>query len=153
MFISYFLIISKEFTQSGSPWICYKNLLKVPETSSSDNNWSTSKRTKRNKLPLFKRCKLFCRYNIHYPSAHWNKNVRKNLYFLNSPFSLVIPVKKNEENDFSMELFASSKSRERDRSEGFYRIMSIFGAAFDATSRPFLSALVLLWSKQCFGFA
>ena len=57
MFISYFLIISKEFIQSGLPWICYKNLLKVPETSSSDNNWSSSKRTKRNKLPLFKRCK------------------------------------------------------------------------------------------------
>ena len=81
MFISYFLIISKEFIQSGSPWICYKKLLKVPKTSSSDNNWSTSKRTKRNKLPLFK----WCKPNIHYPSAHWNENVGKNLHFLNSP--------------------------------------------------------------------
>ena len=67
--------------------------------------------------------------------------------------SHVIPVKKNKENDFSMEFSASSKSREIDRSEGFYRIMSMFGAAFDATSPPFLSALVLLRSKQCFGFA
>ena len=32
MFISYFLIIGKEVLQSGSPWICYKNLLKVHET-------------------------------------------------------------------------------------------------------------------------
>ena len=31
--------------------------------------------------------------------------------------------------------------------------MSIFGAAFDTTSPPFLLALVLLRSKQCFGFA
>ena len=84
IFISYFLIISKEFLQSGSPGICYNNLLKVPETSSSDNNWSTSKRTKRNKLPLFKRCKPVCRHKIHYPSAHWSKNVGKNLHFLNS---------------------------------------------------------------------
>ena len=30
---------------------------------------------------------------------------------------------------------------------------SIFEAAFDAISPPFLSALVLLRSKQCFGFA
>ena len=67
--------------------------------------------------------------------------------------SHVIPVKKNKENDFSMEFSASSKSREIDRSEGFYRIMSIFGAAFGATSPPFLSTLVLLRSKQCFGFA
>ena len=52
-----------------------------------------------------------------------------------------------------MEFPASSKSREIDRSERFYRIMSIFGAAFEATSPPFLSALVLLRSKQCFGFA
>ena len=57
--------------------------------------------------------------------------------------SHVIPVKKNKENDVSMEFSASSKSREIDRSEGLYRIMSIFGAAFDATSPPFLSALVL----------
>ena len=35
---------------------------------------------------------------------------------------------------------------EIDRSKGFYRIRSIFGAAFDATSPPFLSALVLLRS-------
>ena len=62
--------------------------------------------------------------------------------------SHVIPVKKNKENDFSMEFSASSNSREIDRSEGFYLIM-----AFDATSPPFLSALVLLRSKQCFGFA
>ena len=41
---------------------------------------------------------------------------------------------KYKENDFSMEFSASSKSREIDRSEGFYRIMSMFGAAFDATS-------------------
>ena len=27
------------------------------------------------------------------------------------------------------------------------------GTAFDATSPPFLSAIVLLWSEQCFGFA
>ena len=46
MSISYFLIISKEFIQSGSPWICYNNLLKVTETSSSDNNWSTSNKNK-----------------------------------------------------------------------------------------------------------
>ena len=53
-----------------------------------------------------------------------------------------------------MEFSASSKSREIDRPEGFYRIMSIiFGAAFDATSQLFLSVLVLLRSKQCFGFA
>ena len=45
--------------------------------------------------------------------------------------SHVIPVKKNKENDFSMEFSASSKSREIDRSERFYRIMSIFGAAFE----------------------
>ena len=64
--------------------------------------------------------------------------------------SHVIPVKKNKENDFSMEFSASSKSREINRSEGFYRIMTIFEAAFDA---PFLSALVLLRFKQCFGFA
>ena len=98
--------------------------------------------------------------------------------------SHVIPVKKNKENDFSMEFSASSKSREIDRSEGFHRIRSIFGAAFDvashagvfrgacfsslvgrdekrlrgrllstSTSPPFLSTLVLLRSKQCFGFA
>ena len=67
--------------------------------------------------------------------------------------SHVIPVKKNKDNDFSMEFSASSKSREIDRLEGFHRIMSIFGAAFDAISPPFLSALVLLRSKQCFGFA
>ena len=65
----------------------------------------------------------------------------------------VISVKKNKENDFSMEFSASSKNREIDRSEGFCRIMSTFGAAFDATSPPFLSALVLLRSRQCFGFA
>ena len=34
------------FLQSGSPWIRYKNLLKVPETSSSDKNWSTSHKKK-----------------------------------------------------------------------------------------------------------
>ena len=45
--------------------------------------------------------------------------------------SHVIPVKKNKENDFSMEFSASSKSREIDRSERFYRIMSIFAAAFE----------------------
>ena len=67
--------------------------------------------------------------------------------------SHVIPVKKNLKNDVSMEFSASSKSREIDRSEGFYRMMSIFGAAFDATSPPFLSALVLLRYEQCFGFA
>ena len=88
MLISNFLIISKEFIQSGSPRIFYKNLLKVPEASSSDSNWSTSKRTKRKKLPLFKRCKPVCRYNIHCPSAHWNKNVGKNLCFLNSPYEI-----------------------------------------------------------------
>ena len=59
---------------------------------------------------------------------------------------------KYKENDFSKEFSASSKSREIDTSEGFYRIMNIFGAAFDATLPPFLSALVLLRSKQCFGF-
>ena len=61
---------------------------------------------------------------------------------------------KYKENDFSMEFSASSKSREIDTSEGLYRIMNIFGAAFDATLPPFLSnsALVLLRSKQCFGF-
>ena len=48
-----------------------------------------------------------------------------------------------------MEFSVSCKSREIDRSEGFYRIMSIFGAAFNVTSPPFLSALVLLRSKQC----
>ena len=53
--------------------------------------------------------------------------------------SHVIPVKKNKENDFSMEFSTGSKSREIDRSERFYRIMRIFGAAFDATSPPFLS--------------
>ena len=67
--------------------------------------------------------------------------------------SHVIPVKKNKENDFSMEFSASFKSREIDRSEGFYRITSIFETAFDATLPPFISALVLLPSKQCFGFA
>ena len=67
--------------------------------------------------------------------------------------SHVIPVKKNKENDFSMGFSASSKSREIDRSEGFYSIMNIFGAAFDTASPPFLSPLVLLRSKQCFGFA
>ena len=46
MFISYFLIISKKFIQSGSPWLRYKNLSKVPEISSSDNNWSTSHKKK-----------------------------------------------------------------------------------------------------------
>ena len=55
--------------------------------------------------------------------------------------SHVIPVKKNKENDFSMEFSASSKSREIDRSERFYRIMSIFGAAFDAISSPFFLGL------------
>ena len=56
-------------------------MLKVPETSSSDNNWSTSnKKTKRKKLPLFKRCKPVRRYNIHYPSSHRNKNDRKKIY-------------------------------------------------------------------------
>ena len=45
--------------------------------------------------------------------------------------SHVIPVKKNKENDFSMEFSASSKSREIDRLERFYRIMSIFVAAFE----------------------
>ena len=74
-------------------------------------------------------------------------------YSSRASVSHVIPVKKNKENDFSMEFSASSKSREIDRSEGFYRIMSIFGAAFDLTSPPFLSALVLLRSEQCFGFA
>ena len=67
--------------------------------------------------------------------------------------SHVIPVKKNKENDFSMEFSTSYKSREIDRSEGFHRIRSIFGAAFDATSPPFFSTLVLLRYKQCFGFA
>ena len=43
--------------------------------------------------------------------------------------SHVIPVKNKKENEFSMEFSASSKSREIDRSERFYRIMSIFGAA------------------------
>ena len=28
--------------------------------------------------------KPVCRYNIHYPSAHWSKNVGKNSHFLNS---------------------------------------------------------------------
>ena len=65
----------------------------------------------------------------------------------------VIPVKKNKEKNFSMEFSASSKSREIDRLEGFRRIMNIFGAAFDASSPPFLSVLVLLRSKQCFDFA
>ena len=65
----------------------------------------------------------------------------------------VIPVKKTKENDFSMEFSASSKSQEIDRLEGFYRILSIFRAAFDATSPSFLSALVHLPSDQCFGFA
>ena len=45
--------------------------------------------------------------------------------------SHVIPVKKNKENDFSMEFSASSKSQEIDRLERFYRIMSIFVAAFE----------------------
>ena len=45
--------------------------------------------------------------------------------------SHVIPVQKNKENDFSMEFSASSKSREIDRLERFYRIMSIFVAAFE----------------------
>ena len=66
--------------------------------------------------------------------------------------SHVIPVKKNKENDFSMEFSTSYKSREIDRSEGFHRMRSIFGAAFDATSPPFFSTLVLLRYKQCFGF-
>ena len=48
--------------------------------------------------------------------------------------SHVIPVKKNKENDFSMEFSTSSKSREIDRSEGFHRIRSIFGAAFNVAS-------------------
>ena len=67
--------------------------------------------------------------------------------------SHIILVNESKENDFSMEFSASSKSREIDSLERFYRIMSIFGAAFDAASPPFLSALVLLRSKQCFGFA
>ena len=67
--------------------------------------------------------------------------------------SHIILVKKSKENDFSMEFSSSSKSREIDSLEEFYRIMSIFGAVFDAASPPFLSALVLLRSKQCFGFA
>ena len=52
-----------------------------------------------------------------------------------------------------MEFSESSKSRQIDRSEGFCCIMIIFGAAFDATTLPFLLALVLLRSEQCFGFA
>ena len=59
-------------------------------------------------------------------------------YSSRASVSHVIPVKKNKENDFSMEFSASSKSREIDRSERFYRIIRIFGAAFDATSPPFL---------------
>ena len=62
----------------------------------------------------------------------------------------VIPVKKKKENDFSMEFSLRSLSREIDSLEGFQRIMSISGAAFDATLPPFLSALVLLlFEKYC----
>ena len=43
--------------------------------------------------------------------------------------SHVIPEEKNKENDFSMEFSVSSKSRAIDTSDGFYCIMSIFGAA------------------------
>ena len=43
--------------------------LKEPETSSSDNKWLQTKRTKQNKRPLFKRCTAVCRY-IHHPSEH-----------------------------------------------------------------------------------
>ena len=46
-------------------------------------------------------------------------------YSSRASLSHAIPVKKNIENDFSMEFSASSKSREIDRSEGFYRIMSL----------------------------
>ena len=46
-------------------------------------------------------------------------------YSSRASLSHAIPVKKNIENDFLMEFSASPKSREIDRSEGFYRIMSI----------------------------
>ena len=54
--------------------------------------------------------------------------------------SHVIPVKKNKENDFSMEFSASSKSREIDRSEVFPSILAAV-------------SLGLSRSEQCFGFA
>ena len=66
----------------------------------------------------------------------------------------VIPVKKRKENEFFDGIFPQVLRRgEIDSSEGFHRIVSIFGAAFDATWPPFLSALVFLGFKQCFGFA